>query len=215
MNKLFSLFSVAVLSSASVLACSSAPTNEGSGSTDEASKTSIYACQVDSDCVAIPAGGCCPNGSEAAVNKHHVTAYNNAHECTNPPHVCPLYVIHETRVAQCNTATNKCEMIQPENIHCGGFTRNPHSCPTGYACDFSGHVPDVPGVCKKTCAPNHAMCLRYQHWDGNACACVDNPHCGGIAGIQCSSQYSQCIDDPRDACDPQHGGADCIGICVP
>ena len=197
-----------------VVACS-ANVGDNTSTTDEASKASLVACHVDSDCVAIPAGGCCPNGSDAAVNKHHVTAYENAHECTSPPCFCPLYVIHETRVAQCNTATNKCEMIQPEDIHCGGFTRNPHSCPTGYGCDFSGHVPDVPGVCKKTCAPNHVMCMTYQHWDGNACACVDNPHCGGIAGIHCAAEYSNCMDDPRDSCDPQHGGRDCGGICVP
>ena len=23
-----------------------------------------------------------------------------------------------------------------------------------------------------------------------------------------------CVDDPRDTCDPQAGGADCIGVCV-
>lgn len=37
--------------------------------------------------------------------------------------------------------------------------------------------------------------------------------CGGIAGIQCSGGQV-CVDDPRDTCDPSHGGADCSGICV-
>jgi hypothetical protein len=36
--------------------------------------------------------------------------------------------------------------------------------------------------------------------------------CGGIAGIACPSGYS-CVDDPRDSCDPNRGGADCGGIC--
>lgn len=37
--------------------------------------------------------------------------------------------------------------------------------------------------------------------------------CGGIAGIPCPSGYV-CVDNPRDGCDPAHGGADCGGICV-
>ena len=38
--------------------------------------------------------------------------------------------------------------------------------------------------------------------------------CGGIAGIQCPSGLI-CVDDPNDSCDPNYGGADCGGICVP
>jgi hypothetical protein len=37
--------------------------------------------------------------------------------------------------------------------------------------------------------------------------------CGGIAGIACPAGQT-CIDDPSDDCDPEHGGADCGGICV-
>lgn len=36
--------------------------------------------------------------------------------------------------------------------------------------------------------------------------------CGGIAGLPCPDGYL-CVDDPRDDCDPQNGGADCMGIC--
>jgi hypothetical protein len=36
--------------------------------------------------------------------------------------------------------------------------------------------------------------------------------CGGIAGIPCAEGFV-CIDDPRDSCDPEQGGADCGGIC--
>ncbi|HSN99530.1 MAG TPA: hypothetical protein VLS89_14640 [Candidatus Nanopelagicales bacterium] len=38
--------------------------------------------------------------------------------------------------------------------------------------------------------------------------------CGGLAGIQCPAGL-MCIDDPRDDCDPEAGGADCGGICRP
>jgi hypothetical protein len=57
-------------------------------------------------------------------------------------------------------------------------------------------------------------CPPYQHYDSTKLACVDNPHCGGIAGIACTNAaYPTCSDDPRDSCDPSKGGADCPGIC--
>jgi len=36
--------------------------------------------------------------------------------------------------------------------------------------------------------------------------------CGGIANLQCTGE-SYCVDNPNDGCDPQHGGADCGGVC--
>jgi hypothetical protein len=38
--------------------------------------------------------------------------------------------------------------------------------------------------------------------------------CGGIAGIPCPPGYT-CVDNPGDGCNPDAGGADCSGICVP
>jgi hypothetical protein len=38
--------------------------------------------------------------------------------------------------------------------------------------------------------------------------------CGGFAGLPCGAN-EECIDDPSDSCDPNKGGADCDGICVP
>ncbi len=37
--------------------------------------------------------------------------------------------------------------------------------------------------------------------------------CGGLTGAACPVGF-ECVDDPSDDCDPQRGGADCIGICV-
>ncbi|MCY1075688.1 hypothetical protein [Archangium lansingense] len=37
--------------------------------------------------------------------------------------------------------------------------------------------------------------------------------CGGFAGFACP-KGQLCLDDPSDDCDPDRGGADCIGICV-
>src|SRR5207249_4777824 len=62
-----------------------------------------YACKVDSDCVAISKGGCCPNGWKVAVNKSQVSAYNSIAMCAIEM-ICPLSVINDTRVAECNTA---------------------------------------------------------------------------------------------------------------
>ena len=40
----------------------------------------------------------------------------------------------------------------------------------------------------------------------------DAPFCGGIAGFPCPGE-GVCLDDPRDDCDPDRGGADCGGYC--
>jgi hypothetical protein len=46
---------------------------------------------------------------------------------------------------------------------------------------------------------------------GSVCAATQ---CGGFAGLPCG-KGEECIDDPTDDCDPNNGGADCGGICVP
>ena len=43
---------------------------------------------------------------------------------------------------------------------------------------------------------------------------TDYTMCGGIAGLPCP-RGMVCVDDPRDACCPRLGHADCSGICVP
>jgi hypothetical protein len=46
--------------------------------------------------------------------------------------------------------------------------------------------------------------------------CVRDGMCGGFAGFRCAgeSEGMVCVDDPRDGCSPQTGGADCGGVCV-
>lgn len=46
--------------------------------------------------------------------------------------------------------------------------------------------------------------------------CAPKPlaQCGGFAGLPCEAGFV-CVDDPDDCCDPQNGGADCPGICIP
>ena len=114
------------------------------------SSAKIHACKTDDDCVAVDRGGCCDNGWLEAVNKHHTKAYENSVKCTaNPRPMCPMYMVHDTRVAQCNTGTKACEMVKIEDIACGGHTMNPHSCPDGYTCQGKALMVDGPGTCEK------------------------------------------------------------------
>ncbi len=105
-------------------------------------------CQIDADCVAVSRGGCCPNGLHDAVSVGAESDYAAAHACTITPHpICPLAVILDRRVAQCNFASHQCEMVAPEDIRCGGFTAHPHQCPADYRCQLPISMPDVPGSC--------------------------------------------------------------------
>jgi hypothetical protein len=104
------------------------------------------ACATDADCVAVPLGGCCPDGTLAAVNATEVDAYAASRACARPPTTCPAHQVLETRVAQCNNGTKHCEMIAPEDIKCGGFLMNAHQCPDSFSCTLN-HIPDVPGTC--------------------------------------------------------------------
>jgi hypothetical protein len=78
---------------------------------------------------------------------------------------------------------------------CGGFVVTPVPCPTGQICVDNPYQPgcgmacDMPGICVKPTV------------------------CGGFAGLKCPTG-KKCFDDPRDRCDPEAGGADCIGICI-
>ncbi|KAF2197747.1 hypothetical protein GQ43DRAFT_191422 [Delitschia confertaspora ATCC 74209] len=60
------------------------------------------------------------------------------------------------------------------------------------------------------------VCIAAPGTCGPACdamgVCVKDRMCGGLAGIGCPDGL-QCINDPRDDCDPERGGADCAGLC--
>ena len=87
---------------------------------------------------------------------------------------------------------------EPTYQPCGGFTPNPATCDEGFQCIQDPRredVSDLPGIC----VPNEG-------W----------PQCGGFIGLECfpGTGPSVCYDWPQDDCDPDNGGADCIGICL-
>ncbi|KAF2735216.1 hypothetical protein EJ04DRAFT_563556 [Polyplosphaeria fusca] len=45
------------------------------------------------------------------------------------------------------------------------------------------------------------------------CDIPEGPPCGGFAGTECEGRLT-CVDVPGDGCDPEKGGADCMGVCV-
>ncbi|KAF3006281.1 hypothetical protein E8E14_008027 [Neopestalotiopsis sp. 37M] len=82
---------------------------------------------------------------------------------------------------------------------CGGFVITPNPCPADYQCiddprkGGCGMACDAPGIC----VPN------------------DYTPCSGFIGLSCPENSGlQCYDLPNDDCDPNNGGADCIGICL-
>ncbi len=144
-------------------------------------------CNVDADCVRIEKG-CCDLGEYIAVLKGRADAYRAGLACAEPLN-CPLImVLDDHSVAQCNELTHKCEVVKPKDIGCNAFSTNPHACPDGWQCRLPEYIADAPGRCVQSC--------------------------GGFAGLACSPPDDQCLDDPKDDCDPTRGGADCGGICV-
>ena len=77
---------------------------------------------------------------------------------------------------------------------CGGFRiPNPPTCASDEKC-----VKDPNGGCPKAC-DSPGICVK---------------RCGGKRGLVCP-KGSVCEDDLDDTCDPESGGADCIGNCMP
>lgn len=69
-------------------------------------------------------------------------------------------------------------------------------------------------VCNIACTVGKT-CVPFPTDKGCKNICIVPEFCGGFAGIPCEAKDDICVDDPRDDCDPKHGGADCGGLCVP
>lgn len=127
-------------------------------------------CTVDADCVAVPVGTCCHSGANTAINGDSREAYAAANACEPPYPPCAPPPYSDDRVPLC--MQGQCAMVEPEDIRCGGFTRNQHECAPGYTCHVN-QIPDIPGTCEPSCVQN-AACTAFEHWDLIQCACVPN-----------------------------------------
>jgi hypothetical protein len=170
------------------------------GSTNAELKKDIYACKVDSDCVAISEGGCCPNGRNVAVNEKYVDRYDAQHQCTKAHPICPLYVIDDTRQPEClpdaTTGKRECTMVAITDIKCGGFIapQYQHQCPSGYECKGAW---DLPGKCVQCL--DTVDCVNGSHWDSQACTCVPDATCGAdetACGTNCCTATQICCGGP-------------------
>ena len=99
-------------------------------------------------------------------------------------------------------------------------------------CDASGPDPVCPGTCSyQSCGgmdpsankcPDGTICSSDPRTGGCGLACdqlgicipVDAETCGGFVGALCGDPDQECYDNPADDCDPETGGADCIGVCL-
>jgi hypothetical protein len=115
---------------------------------DAGSAAAFQACAMDSDCVSVARVGCCNNGYREAVSAKHVDAYKHSFTCPPPKPMCPMFMINDTREAECNNGTHLCELVAAEKIACGGFIKNQHHCPSGFHCQLA-RMPDLPGTCVK------------------------------------------------------------------
>jgi hypothetical protein len=134
----------------SVGGCGAAPRSNASAKTQAETATSagtvspVFSCKVDSDCVVIEDDSSCIDGVLVAVNQDHADDYCGDDDAAVD---CSIPALFDTRVAQCDFTAHACRMIEPTEIHCGGFITPNHGCPDGFRCDFHGHVPDVGGTC--------------------------------------------------------------------
>lgn len=93
---------------------------------------------------------------------------------------------------------------------CGGAGSTGEEAPA--PADTQGDEASAPAGCAVTLCPAPSRCVE----ESGAARCVPiepAPQCGGIAGCPCPGA-GQCVDDPNDSCDPEHGGADCGGVCA-
>jgi hypothetical protein len=116
------------------------------GAVDGGASAQFRACSVDADCVAVNRVGCCHNGWKEAVSAPQRDAYAASFTCPQAHPICPMFIVRDQRIAECDNTTHLCTMVRPEELPCEGFMKNAHHCPDGYICPVRRN-PDIAGKC--------------------------------------------------------------------
>ncbi len=144
-----------------------------------------------------------------------------ADECL--PVLCDLYCPFGFQVdaSGCEFCSCNTLVCEPDS---GAGTE---ACPPGFVCaddptcDTTTGDP-CPGICiddstvpcePVTCTLACPYGFTTNSYGCEICECYEIP-CGGFMGLLCPDG-SQCVDDSSDTCDPDAGGADCMGSCQP
>jgi hypothetical protein len=75
-------------------------------------------CLTDDDCVAVPVVGCCHNGWKASVGRQREDEYESSFQCPTERPLCPLYLVKDMRVPQCNRVAGLCELVPVDDFTC-------------------------------------------------------------------------------------------------
>jgi hypothetical protein len=85
-------------------------------------------CRTDDDCIAVPVVGCCHNGWKTSVSREEEDDYERSFRCPSERPICPMYLVKDTRVPECNPATSLCELVPVGDIGCGPYPYLPGHC---------------------------------------------------------------------------------------
>lgn len=110
-------------------------------------------------------------------------------------------------------ATEATEPSRPDNAPRGALGKADliGTCDDGET-SFCGGKSEGTCWCDEACVDFGDCCDDVNE----ACGIGPEPQpqtCGGFLGTPCPEGL-ECVDAPDDGCDPEMGGADCIGICV-
>jgi hypothetical protein len=92
-----------------------ASTNDECADAAASADAGYFTCSSPHDCVAVRfLANCCYNGWKIAVARDEAEAYIAATTCApNVQHLCPEYVVVDTRVPACDMADHTCIMVEP------------------------------------------------------------------------------------------------------